>query len=77
MEEVETLFKLFPETKVILDHFGFCKSENPAWDKLLEWSVYPQVIHNIRFVTERVFRFLLKPVRFFEIQKKLTLIWIS
>lgn len=45
VEEVDTLCSRFPETKVILDHFGFSKRDPEAWKKLLELAKYPQVNH--------------------------------
>jgi len=43
VEEVETFCEEIPKTKVILDHFGFCKDVDGAWAKLIEWSKYEQV----------------------------------
>ena len=47
VEEIESLCKDYPETLVVLDHFGFCKDSEDAWGKLLEWATqFPQVCRN-------------------------------
>eukprot|EP00210_Caulerpa_lentillifera_P009505 g9065.t1 len=43
VEEVETLCSKFPQTKVILDHFGFSKQDAQAWKRLLDMAKLPQV----------------------------------
>lgn len=48
IEEIETLLELYPETKVIIDHFGFCKCSEPdseSWKKLLALAKFPQVFY--------------------------------
>lgn len=44
VDEIEELCTEFPSTKVILDHFGFCKgTEGEAWERLLGLARFPQV----------------------------------
>eukprot|EP01025_Chloroclados_australasicus_P031030 TRINITY_DN3130_c0_g2_i2.p1 TRINITY_DN3130_c0_g2~~TRINITY_DN3130_c0_g2_i2.p1 ORF type:complete len:343 (+),score=41.62 TRINITY_DN3130_c0_g2_i2:128-1156(+) len=45
-DEIEELIKEIPQTKVIIDHLGFCKAKNPnseEWQRLLSFAQYPQV----------------------------------
>jgi hypothetical protein len=44
--DIEALATAYPETKVIIDHFGFCKCDNlesPEWQALLGLARFPQV----------------------------------
>ena len=44
IEEIETLCADYPETPVLMDHFGFCKGvRDPNWQKLLGLARFPQV----------------------------------
>lgn len=46
MNEIMTLANDYPETKVIIDHFGFCKADDPdseEWKALLSLAEFPQV----------------------------------
>ncbi|GMH43486.1 hypothetical protein BSKO_11408 [Bryopsis sp. KO-2023] len=46
IEEIETLIKEFPNTRVIIDHFGFCKCSDPdseSWKRLIALAQFPQV----------------------------------
>lgn len=46
IEEIVALLELYPRTKVIIDHFGFCKFGDPdssAWKSLLDLARFEQV----------------------------------
>ena len=46
IDEIETLAKDYPSTKVMLDHFGFCKFSDMGseeWQRLLALAELPQV----------------------------------
>jgi predicted TIM-barrel fold metal-dependent hydrolase len=46
IDEIEQLLQLYPQTKAILDHMGFCKADNmqsEEWRRLLALAEYPQV----------------------------------
>jgi predicted TIM-barrel fold metal-dependent hydrolase len=47
IEEIKTLLDNSPQTKVVIDHMGFCYQKNEwntiAWNSLLDLSHYPQV----------------------------------
>jgi predicted TIM-barrel fold metal-dependent hydrolase len=46
IDEIETLLQLYPETKAIIDHMGFCKCDDlqsEEWRRLLGLAKYPQV----------------------------------
>lgn len=48
VEEIEELCAEFPDTRVLMDHFGFCKpptndEEQAAWRRLLSLSRFPQM----------------------------------
>jgi predicted TIM-barrel fold metal-dependent hydrolase len=46
ISDIEALATAYPETKVIIDHFGFCKCDNlesPEWQALLGLARFPQV----------------------------------
>eukprot|EP01025_Chloroclados_australasicus_P046027 TRINITY_DN507_c0_g1_i1.p1 TRINITY_DN507_c0_g1~~TRINITY_DN507_c0_g1_i1.p1 ORF type:complete len:382 (-),score=48.53 TRINITY_DN507_c0_g1_i1:893-2038(-) len=45
-DEIEELIKLYPDTKVIIDHLAFCKTINPdseEWQRLIGLAEYPQI----------------------------------
>lgn len=46
IEDIEELCAEFPETKVMMDHFGFCRPEDRGkepWERLLGLARFPQV----------------------------------
>lgn len=44
VEDIRTLCAEFPDTPVLIDHFGFCKGvEDPNWAALLSLAEFPQV----------------------------------
>lgn len=44
IDDIEELCKIHPETPVMMDHFGFCESnEGEDWNRLLRLADYPQV----------------------------------
>ncbi len=45
VDEIETLCAQYPDTPVLMDHFGFCKGvDDPNWRKLLGLARFPQVV---------------------------------
>ena len=51
IEEIRTLAAAHPETKVIIDHFGFCQASDPTsaeWQALLALAELPQVFVKVR-----------------------------
>eukprot|EP01023_Acetabularia_acetabulum_P064501 TRINITY_DN8356_c0_g1_i1.p1 TRINITY_DN8356_c0_g1~~TRINITY_DN8356_c0_g1_i1.p1 ORF type:complete len:308 (-),score=43.77 TRINITY_DN8356_c0_g1_i1:401-1324(-) len=45
-DEIEQLLEEFPDTKVMMDHMGFCKARDPdseEWQRLFSFAKYPQV----------------------------------
>ena len=44
IEEIETLCAEYPDTPVLMDHFGFAKgTKDPNWEKLLALAKFPRV----------------------------------
>lgn len=46
IDDITALCQEFPDTKVIIDHFGFCsaaKPDGPDWEALFGLARYPQV----------------------------------
>jgi predicted TIM-barrel fold metal-dependent hydrolase len=55
IDEIETLLQLYPETKAIIDHMGFCKCDNlqsEEWQRLLGLAKHPQVTNAAGNLTE-------------------------
>ena len=46
IDEIKALADEYPDTVVLIDHFGFCKANDPAseeWRALLSLASYPQI----------------------------------
>jgi predicted TIM-barrel fold metal-dependent hydrolase len=46
IDDIKALATDFPDTKIIMDHFGFCKASDPAseeWKALMSLAEFPQV----------------------------------
>jgi len=44
IEDIKELCAMYPKTRVLIDHFGFCKGvDDPNWAALLALAEYPQV----------------------------------
>lgn len=44
LEDIRALCSEFPDTPVLVDHFGFCKGvEDPNWASLMSLAAFPQV----------------------------------
>lgn len=51
INDITTLCEDFPDTKVIIDHFGFCSAKQPDgqdWQALYGLSRFPQVYVKVR-----------------------------
>jgi predicted TIM-barrel fold metal-dependent hydrolase len=52
--DIWALARDFPDTKVIIDHFGFCKADHPdseEWRELLALAELPQVYVKVSHCT--------------------------
>lgn len=48
IDEITTLLETYPQTRVIIDHFGFCKfndTDSSSWKSLLELAKFQQVMN--------------------------------
>lgn len=51
VDEIRELATEFPDTKVVIDHFGFCKAKDPdsaEWQALLGLAAFPQIFVKVR-----------------------------
>ena len=55
IDDITTLCEEYPDTKVIIDHFGFCSAAKPDaedWAALYGLARFPQVYVKVRAVTK-------------------------
>lgn len=51
IDDIRTLATDYPETRVVIDHMGFCKADEPQsdeWKALLRLAEMPQVYVKVR-----------------------------